>query len=721
MPATVTRGLVVAIAWLGFTAGPVHAAGWGPLQPIGTGDGAQLARLAADLTPAGAATIVWPGTFEGNRAMLATTRAPGGAFTPRAVLADNHPAALDRPALAVAPDGLAVAAWGEKDGAGVWSLLVAVRSPAGTWSAAETLMSGGSEPPDPDVAIGDDGTAMVIWAMLEPVFHGHVHVSRRARGGAWSAPEPVSFSESTDPQVVIDRHGDATVLWIWEFSDLIASKRRSAAGTWSSFDDLGEAGASSPHLAVGADGTVGAIWERSSDVEAAIRPPGGPWGEPELAGGPAGSYPYERPQIALDGAGTATAVLPGFLGLRTNRRPAGGAWAAETQILVPREKYQWFYWPAVVANSRGFTATGYRGETDPLSTGDVDGVANAGAAVRAPGGGWGAALDIGEPGGVVGLDVDERDHVLTSWLTHTGVLYARVYDPVGPRLSGLSIPARGRAERPVPFAVTARDDWSALGTTTWDFGDGRTASGNRVAHVYVRAGRYTVRVTARDALGNATTTQRVVVVDPAPPRLRLDVARFVRAGFARSHVTRRARVLVEGAITEPLRVSLELTGPLRPSGGRESVALGALQLTAGAVSERLRVPKALVPKLLPGSYELRVQGPELVPVTKRFELRAPREGVVMAHRISTSRSGPNLLRVSRATELWATFTFARGGGTTQPLRARWYAPNRSKPVGSFPIKQFSFWRNPRGLAKGRWRCVLVARGRVVESVSIRVG
>ena len=96
----------------------------------------------------------------------------------------------------------------------------------------------------------------------------------------------------------------------------------------------------------------------------------------------------------------------------------------------------------------------------------------------------------------------------------------------------------------------------------------------------------------------------------------------------------------------------------------------------------------------------------------------------MAHRISTSRRGPNLFAVTRTKHLWATFIFAPGSRTPRRLTARWYAPGRAKPVGAFPVAgsaPFSFWGNPNGLKKGRWRCVLSSRITTLDRVTIRVG
>jgi len=65
----------------------------------------------------------------------------------------------------------------------------------------------------------------------------------------------------------------------------------------------------------------------------------------------------------------------------------------------------------------------------------------------------------------------------------------------------------------VRFAVAASDVWSDLATPPlWSFGDGGTAHGITTQHIYRRPGRYRVRVTARDHVGNTTTTTATIRV-----------------------------------------------------------------------------------------------------------------------------------------------------------------------------------------------------------------
>jgi PKD repeat protein len=68
--------------------------------------------------------------------------------------------------------------------------------------------------------------------------------------------------------------------------------------------------------------------------------------------------------------------------------------------------------------------------------------------------------------------------------------------------------------------LTATFTDTSAGTPTgwsWDFGDGSTAIAQNPTHAYAQAGTYTVKLTATNANGSATTTQQVTVGGGAPP------------------------------------------------------------------------------------------------------------------------------------------------------------------------------------------------------------
>jgi hypothetical protein len=78
------------------------------------------------------------------------------------------------------------------------------------------------------------------------------------------------------------------------------------------------------------------------------------------------------------------------------------------------------------------------------------------------------------------------------------------------------IPATATAGQAANFGVSPLDVWSDLGTTTWDFGDGTTATGLTPTHTFTSAGTKTVTVTSTDALDHRTTMTGTIIVADAP-------------------------------------------------------------------------------------------------------------------------------------------------------------------------------------------------------------
>jgi PKD repeat protein len=82
-------------------------------------------------------------------------------------------------------------------------------------------------------------------------------------------------------------------------------------------------------------------------------------------------------------------------------------------------------------------------------------------------------------------------------------------------------PYYGTAGQPITF--DGRSSQGAITSYTWDFGDGTSASGAIVSHVYASPGTYTARLTVRDSYGHiATDTAQVTVSPPSLPDLVID-------------------------------------------------------------------------------------------------------------------------------------------------------------------------------------------------------
>jgi PKD repeat protein len=79
------------------------------------------------------------------------------------------------------------------------------------------------------------------------------------------------------------------------------------------------------------------------------------------------------------------------------------------------------------------------------------------------------------------------------------------------------------------LSVAPLDVWSALGDTSWSFGDGAKASDTKVTHTYAAPGSYNVTATSADLLANTTTQTRTITIRrgvAAVTGLRLAPAKF---------------------------------------------------------------------------------------------------------------------------------------------------------------------------------------------------
>ena len=165
---------------------------------------------------------------------------------------------------------------------------------------------------------------------------------------AWLAPSDLSAAgqNANAPQVAFDADGDATAVWNrYDGSNLIAQTAlRSAGGAWQAPVDLSAAGqdALTPQLAVDPNDNAIAVWVRSSGatkvIQAAVRPAGGSW-QPAIDLSAPGATAQD-PSVAVDANGTAVAIWDRSNG--TNRivqaalRPAGGVVAGPGRPFAPR-------------------------------------------------------------------------------------------------------------------------------------------------------------------------------------------------------------------------------------------------------------------------------------------------------------------------------------------------------------------------------------------------
>lgn len=119
-----------------------------------------------------------------------------------------------------------------------------------------------------------------------------------------------------------------------------------------------------------------------------------------------------------------------------------------------------------------------------------------------------------DSGLVFSLSVTNGLESMAAWPQTVGLFPAahgivRIYDATPPVLE-IRAPNRVMAGEEAVLAATVKDRGPV--TTSWSFGDGGTASGEVVSHVFKRAGKYRVELRGVDAVGNEARVSREITV-----------------------------------------------------------------------------------------------------------------------------------------------------------------------------------------------------------------
>ncbi len=373
------------------------------------------------------------------------------------------------------------------------------------------------------------GDAVAVWERVEGA-NDVAEAASRPAGGSWQTPEALSSkAEGLHPaEVGIDAAGDATAVWEEAGKEVVIDEAsKPAGGKWQSLTSLSVPGcgrgANEPRLAVDAAGDAVAVWERFEGeeiIEAASRPASsGTWGKPValtkpelLKGEPAGQ------QVAMDSQGDAVVVWSRMNAAAhevveaTEGRAATSAWQPPTSLSGPGEKLE--EQPQVAVNGQGSAVVVW----ERLHGGSEVVEAAAGLATS---GSWQTPVQLsaaGEPAREQQVALDAQGNAAAVWSRFDGASYiaeAAGYDAAGPLLSSLTIPATGTVGQSLAFSTSPFDIWSALGATSWSFGDGTSQTGTSVTHAYGAPGTYTVTVTGADVLGNASSAGATVAIAAA--------------------------------------------------------------------------------------------------------------------------------------------------------------------------------------------------------------
>jgi hypothetical protein len=261
------------------------------LSDSGSDATAPFPQVAVDAD--GDAVFTWERVDGANLRIQTRARSAAGALS--AVQNLGQSAFIDVHRVGVDADGDAVFTWVRRDGTtdcggfGCLRAQAQARSAAGALSGVQNLSKGGRDAFFPQVAVDDDGDAVLTWARLDGS-NSLVQARARSAAGTLSAVQTLSKSgrNAFAPQVAVDADGDAVFTWS-RFDgtvpdpDLpccarIQARTRSAAGTLSGVQNLSAAGqdAFNPQVGVDVAGNAVATWHRFDGTNDRIQASAGP-------------------------------------------------------------------------------------------------------------------------------------------------------------------------------------------------------------------------------------------------------------------------------------------------------------------------------------------------------------------------------------------------------------------------------------------------------------
>lgn len=224
-------------------------------------------EVAADAT--GQTFAVWGGTAQwgGIGGTVLRVRSEEGVWSSAQALSPDP----SDPQVAVTDDGVAVVAWLHPVTVAPFDVRyrvqARVRAANGTLSSVQDISPAGKAAWAPDVAVNADGDAVFVWRAQLTEGSGQWIVQARARSADGTLSEIQSLSGPTvdgwDPGVLMESDGDALVIWQIYLGDGVQARSRAADGTLSSVTTLsGDESGGDPSLAMTPGGDALAVWSR---------------------------------------------------------------------------------------------------------------------------------------------------------------------------------------------------------------------------------------------------------------------------------------------------------------------------------------------------------------------------------------------------------------------------------------------------------------------------
>jgi hypothetical protein len=275
-----------------------------------------------------------------------------------------------QPQIAVNPRGDAVVVWQQGDATNESVSIWANRFRVGSgWGDAGPLEIGAKILLTPQVAIDDDGNAMVVWEGVDDEGRSSIWSRRLTPDGGREALLDVETDDRGDarsPQVAADAEGNAIAVWKQQTDaphfDIWANRYLASTGDWDAEMRIGTqdaGGAEKPQVAMDRDGNAIAVWAQLGGDRVGIWSnryvAGAGWGHARPVG-PTGLGSARLPQVSTDPDGNAVAVWVQFDGVQdrvwSNRYYLASAGWGRSQAIDNDDEFR-ATGPQVALDSKG--------------------------------------------------------------------------------------------------------------------------------------------------------------------------------------------------------------------------------------------------------------------------------------------------------------------------------------------------------------------------------
>lgn len=184
---------------------------WSPSLGI-SAPGEDPEDLSLEVDPQGDAVAVWENYIGPPALVVGAFRPAGGSWSPAGDISPIGEVAFE-PAVAIDATGKAVAVWIAEDGT-EYIARSAARPRGGPWSPPLDLSAPAADVLDPAVAVGPQGDAVAAWSIADGMSSVLQGATMPAQG-SWSAPAELSGTAARfdRPDVAADAQGDAAAVW----------------------------------------------------------------------------------------------------------------------------------------------------------------------------------------------------------------------------------------------------------------------------------------------------------------------------------------------------------------------------------------------------------------------------------------------------------------------------------------------------------------------------